>query len=460
MQTVNFQCGHCGKLMGVTENLLGQQVRCPHCQQVVIAPPSAAPQPPPPPPPPPVGLEETTFAAPLPPAEQESIFTPPEEGDEDLFGAGSRPRVEIPPPPAWEPPPAPPPVPPLVDQPPPPPPVPPTLGLPPVEATVTYLPRDESTTPDARLAGSGVGADGASLPPTELIPPAPAPVPDQGPAAGPPSSEIVAPPPTVRAAPRGGGWLLPVLAIYSVVATLCMVAMVAVAMMAHQQQDDMLERLPDDGDHPGASHSQQKPGPKMINFKTIPLHALPDRLRVPLGKSITIGDLKLTPQRVELRRIKVQVGSYNPDESTDDSLVLWLDMENVSRDVVFRPMDAGFNRKWQGSYESGMPFTFVEMGSQKYYGGPCDWPTKERIKVVGQNYDQVLLPGEKMQTFVCTNPLDHVGAALAGYRGPVVYRVRFRRGLVPLLHGGETSATAVVGVVFTPQEVTHADTAS
>src|SRR3954468_5525969 len=43
MQTVNFQCGHCGNLMGVSVEFLGQQVRCPHCQQVVVAPASAGP---------------------------------------------------------------------------------------------------------------------------------------------------------------------------------------------------------------------------------------------------------------------------------------------------------------------------------------------------------------------------------------------------------------------------------
>ena len=38
MQTVQFQCGHCGKLMGVSHEFLGQQVRCPTCQQIVLAP--------------------------------------------------------------------------------------------------------------------------------------------------------------------------------------------------------------------------------------------------------------------------------------------------------------------------------------------------------------------------------------------------------------------------------------
>src|SRR5437763_1257562 len=41
MQTVNFRCGHCNNLMAVGTEFLGQQVRCPHCQNVVVAPPAA-----------------------------------------------------------------------------------------------------------------------------------------------------------------------------------------------------------------------------------------------------------------------------------------------------------------------------------------------------------------------------------------------------------------------------------
>src|SRR5260370_40980448 len=43
METLTFQCGHCNKLMAVGTEYLGRQVRCPHCQQVVIAPTQPAP---------------------------------------------------------------------------------------------------------------------------------------------------------------------------------------------------------------------------------------------------------------------------------------------------------------------------------------------------------------------------------------------------------------------------------
>ena len=46
MQTVQFQCSHCGNMMGVTLESLGQEVRCPTCEKVVVAPASVEPSPP------------------------------------------------------------------------------------------------------------------------------------------------------------------------------------------------------------------------------------------------------------------------------------------------------------------------------------------------------------------------------------------------------------------------------
>src|SRR5438552_1814086 len=88
METVNFQCGHCRQVLAVSKEHLGQEVRCPHCQEVVVAPP-----------PPALAPEfPDTFDVPYrpPTVEYESIFSAPTES-EDLFGGQPEGLVEMPP---------------------------------------------------------------------------------------------------------------------------------------------------------------------------------------------------------------------------------------------------------------------------------------------------------------------------------------------------------------------------
>jgi hypothetical protein len=233
----------------------------------------------------------------------------------------------------------------------------------------------------------------------------------------------------------------------------CVLATVAIVYLIGQvgvQQKSPLEKLPDQGEHPGASHQK-------IDFHQTPLLPLPPGLRVPLGRSLTVGDLKVTPQRAELRKIRYHTAGFdNPAESRGESLLVWLDLENVSRDVVFRPLDRYFTRYWpKDQFESNMPFTYLEAEGppvRRFYGGPDLSP---RQTVEGQELDAVLRPGESVTTFVCTDPDDPdnaVARLLASYHGPLLYRVRVRRGLVQL-HGKEASATAVIGVEFTAADV-------
>src|SRR5581483_10580632 len=120
MQTVQFQCGNCHKLMAVSVEHAGRQVRCPHCQQVVVAP-TASPQPAAAHPAAqpvvaasepsvgssgsaPLSPEPPMFAMPEASTEAESIFAPPEELGADACGEAPAPQLEPPvpasPPPA------------------------------------------------------------------------------------------------------------------------------------------------------------------------------------------------------------------------------------------------------------------------------------------------------------------------------------------------------------------------
>src|SRR5262249_51048198 len=93
MDNLNFQCGNCGNLMAVSPESLGQQVRCPHCQQVVHAPvppePIAAAEAPnnafpEPVPTPPVEAHEPEFQMPAV-SELESIFGKTDSSSDSLF---------------------------------------------------------------------------------------------------------------------------------------------------------------------------------------------------------------------------------------------------------------------------------------------------------------------------------------------------------------------------------------
>ncbi len=127
---VTFPCPFCGRRMGVPAELVGKQVRCPHCKQVVTAPvtagtPPAAPavipvDAPPPPAPSPVVVVPEPPKAPEPelrafniPQNKEgadSILSDANESDDEVFGShpgGRLPTLQPldapPPPPASEP---------------------------------------------------------------------------------------------------------------------------------------------------------------------------------------------------------------------------------------------------------------------------------------------------------------------------------------------------------------------
>src|SRR5262245_36925229 len=153
MENVNFQCGSCGQLIAVSPSLLGQQVRCPHCQQLVLAPTTTSPVPQPVPvsSSPATGLPAEPPISVLSVSEVESIFTSPESNSDALFGGPPRGLVEMPPDPLPPAPVAPPPSPP------------PLVG--PMDTTMSYDPAspgrvgvDMPTDPDPAAFALGPAA--------------------------------------------------------------------------------------------------------------------------------------------------------------------------------------------------------------------------------------------------------------------------------------------------------------
>ena len=470
METVNFQCGHCRQLLAVSKQHLGQQVRCPHCQQVVVAP-SQEPAAPPPAPaaapasaPAPDPFGSAFSFTPPRPEEHDSIFSAPAESD-DLFGPAPSGRVEMPPdfrpapapPPPWQNPAPPPPQQPIPD-----------LQL----ASSPPLPGpNDSTLPFV----DGPAHPAVSVPAAETIQPAaeqaPAPFPGMGGMEGEGGTDLASAFTPVR--PRvSGGWhialfIIPLIS-YSVLVSVA-AGILFFRLQAHKTAVEGgampvdLEMIPDViGDHP----TQQKDD-KHTEF-SIPRRTgpLPARLKIGLGQTLRLGELEVTATAVKRGRVEVKEEGKNPYTPEPKALKLYLKLKNVSSDLAFYPMDNFFTRatdknghaKNDGRQMLYPPYTQLVIAGHRFYGGPAayDWPGggKNREYVVGTDYDTQLKPGEEMTTFVCTDPEDReIDQQLAKHKGEkLLWRVQVRRGSM-MFKGHRKPVCAVFGVEFTDADI-------
>ncbi len=424
MQTVNFKCGHCGNLMGVSTDFLGQQVRCPHCQKVVVAPAAKG------------ALQETTLqlppsSPPLPNLDETAVLSPP-AGDEasifhegptdDLFGEPKPPPLDLSTP-ANE----------------------PTLNLEPGSIptpVATPSPADEaSVAPDI---------------PDWMKPATPGPMTSANGALAAPISSA---PAQSRRRMSLGLLLFVSLVFMPLVLYAVLVTILAILIYGHNpQQPDPREDLIDtQGDHPGAKKVLKTDVQGAIK-------PLPPQLRVKVGDTIDLGQLRVTATGVERGTVKMTTPGFDkPDEI--ETLVLRLHLKNVSNDAAFYPMDYWFARKWSDdpSVRKGQPpLTVLLAGDQlRFFGGPAVWNQEtvrrnsnpeRRDYLTDCHYDRELKAGEEMDTFVCVNGNDPKWDELAEYKGSFVWHVHVRRGFVHY-KDHDYPATAVFGVEFTDADI-------
>jgi hypothetical protein len=441
MQTLTFQCGHCSKLMAVDTGHLGQQVRCPHCQQVVIAPAQPAP----------------TSALPESAAQEDPLATNPAASSpfasaEDA-PAGAKPQAE-----GLEPTsePAAPPVSPsdpfshLRDS--------PSAAAPrrngPAELPSWMNDFDTPADEDAQSASSTPGIQNATL---ERTAGTPAPVVT-------PPTDVSVPweaeavprnaPPRARRPKLGLALFISLvflpLMLYAILATILAVKFY-LERGAGGDNSDPRQFLPDvDGEHPGFKHPKQS----ILIPERFYSDPLPQSQCVALGQTLAIGDLEVQPVRIEWKKVQVRVGAHKPEDTTDPALVLHLRLRNTSDAVAFYPLDRYFNREYVKG-EGQKPLTMVEAGVERYYGGPAHWGTILET-VVGDNSDLSLDPGEEAEYFVCTNGNSGRTQYLRKHAGPFLWRVQLRRGLVRY-RDKDLSATAIVGIEFTDQDIASAE---
>ncbi len=427
MQTVNFPCSFCSKPMAVGLNLLGRNVRCPHCKQVVQAPvsanaPVAAPPPPPPPPPP----------QPPPPTPkvdgQESIFG--DAPDDDVFSTNAPP-----PPMKFNPP--------------------PTYPAPRTESGTGAT--EQAPAVNSFPAPIDFGANrsgGIDLPDEDR---------DEldNRAERRPTPHVV-----VR---QGGGMFVWMLLLYAVIAT-----GIAAYLFYNKTQKEAEQQVAGEGkaspymaipDFFGEyDRAERKKAAKIEGMPAGNL-PVPDALKVKLNETLQVGSLEVTPLSVEYTKVNRFRRSENDRlyrESPGFVYLLRVKLKNTSDDTTFHPTDPAFNRHLL-SKPVGLPiYNGVEVERNFTMGGPFAWPDDTGEYVDGQKDDiKPLAPGEEREYVVVSSfNANEIEKHLKNAKDTLAtWRVQLRRGVEAAKDGDgndrDISMTSVIGVVFDRQEILY-----
>ena len=381
MRTIQLQCGSCRKMMAISVEHLGKQVRCPHCKSVVQTPP-AEPQPEPaavaaseepdidsprgPAPAPPASnwietpsREPETDASDSPP-ERESIFE--DRKRDDLFDEET-PKVE--------------------------------------------MPREEAE--DLQESGVGIGAPSLK----------------DGDEANDDFRAM-----RTRAAPKASNFSAYLL-IFLIPYAICCTGFIAYLLL-NQQRDpvDRLQYLADPYTEPNG-----KPDKGKTKRISQPPHdsPVPKNTQARLGDTRQIGDVEVTPLRVLARKI---------GDETD--LILEVRAKNLSKDTQFCPISRNF---LYHPKTNSLSYVYLEEVGQenKFFSGSVDHNFKDP--------SAILKPGES-GIFEIRTDIDFRSAAAKFLESgaELQWRIQVRRGFVKF-RDRDVSATAVVGVQFTPKEI-------
>ena len=425
MSIYHFKCVSCTKLMGITEDFLGKQMRCPHCQTIQMLPMINAAGSPEAPPAPVQGAEPDTdimdfkYQSPENPA--------PEELPREILSFPTSDKFQ------------------------------------------------ETSTEEYAAVSTPVEVKDSNEVPTEIFTPETNGASESAAAA--PWDD--APSITGEAARKrpvaSKSMAMPIiffsLLSYSVMATAILILVLVRMKTAGPLHP--LEYIPDvDGDNPGVKRTKIR----FNHDKERTQEVVPAHLRTKIGVAIRVGELEVTPLAVEKVTVSVLVSGFSKSEPCKgDSLVLRLKLKNVSKDQTFSPLDYYFNRKWKEKSRNSYPppFTLVQFGTEKpeksFFGGPANWlplalagskkSQSPRETVEDENLDKTLEPGDEMTAFLCTDGDDSSAQEILNHQGPMLWRLQVRRGLVPV-GAKEIPATAVIGVEFGAIEVKQSPAAS
>jgi hypothetical protein len=122
------------------------------------------------------------------------------------------------------------------------------------------------------------------------------------------------------------------------------------------------------------------------------------------------------------------------------------------------------NAKREDVSKEQHPYDFIDVGNKRYYGGCILHPVDhdkynplpvglEREYMEGQENDfKPLPPGEERRVVFAAYPKNGVANDAMGHKGPMIWRILLRRGLVNY-KGKDLSVCAVIGVEFSASDI-------
>ena len=175
-----------------------------------------------------------------------------------------------------------------------------------------------------------------------------------------------------------------------------------------------------------------------------------------LGESRRFGNVKVTPLKVSRGRVMFEHHMGKSALVLDPSepvLKLWVKFENVSSDQTFAPLDAhllytrNVIKKPKPSVQAN---GFIAVEADRRLGKSLffmfDTPIISDFRIIGQDLDRNLKPGDSLETFV---PSDE--NAPQKLTGDLVWRFQFRKGYHPTSKRG---VTTLIDVRFNSTDIT------
>lgn len=209
----------------------------------------------------------------------------------------------------------------------------------------------------------------------------------------------------------------------------------------------------------------QKADPKQTSLDWLPLDrrpvaelSVPEKLQVTLGNELTVGDLKIVPQKIvrdKLVCVTETKKNRNERPVPPETIILHLNIQNLSKDLAFHPDDPAFNRAKKDSQPTPLTSLWHEKRS---FCGTFDWPHAPSVLneyAVGyESRKDPLKPGEEATYYVHVAPKESV----LNYLKPkpkdtqLIWKVQLRKGKLTYQDEGNQDrsiwATTVIGVKF------------